>query len=227
MLKSDFHIHTSEDKKDSWIRYSAKELVKRAAELGFEVLSITNHGTFTYDQELANYARQKGVVLIPGIEAYIEGRHVVVLNPKKDIENIRNFKELKEYKKKNPDIFIMAPHMFYPVFKSVHNRFFKHHDVFDGIEYSQHYSRFFNIFNKKAAKIAKKYNKSLVGTSDSHKTYQFNKTYSLVDSEKDIISVISALKEKKIEINTMPLSVIDCIRTVQSFLWINVFRRFF
>jgi hypothetical protein len=225
MLKSDFHIHTNEDRKDRWIRYNAKELINRASKLGFDAVSITNHGTFTYNEELAEYARQKNVLLIPGIEAYIEGRHVVVLNAAKEIEDVRTFSQLKEYKRKNPNIFVMAPHPFYPVFKSIHKRFFKHHDVFDGVEYSQHYSRFFNIFNKKAVKEAKRYKKSLVGTSDSHKHYQFNKTYSLVDADKDIDSVIYALKENKVEIKTKPLSVFDCLRTVGTFFYVNVFLR--
>ncbi len=227
MLKADFHIHTKEDRKDSWIRYDAKELIDRASKLGFDVLAITNHETFTYNQELAEYARKKGIVLIPGIEARIEDRHVLVLNPEKDIENVKTFEELMDYKKKYPNVFVMAPHPFYPVFKSLHKKFLRYKDIFEGVEYSQHYLRFFNIFNKKAAKEAKKHKKTLVATSDSHKRYQFNKTFSLVDAEKDIGSVISALKENRIEIKTRPLSLIDFIKTVKSFLWINVFSRLF
>jgi len=227
MLKADFHIHTREDRLDDWIKYNAKDLIKRAAKLGFDVLAITNHETFTYNEELVDYAKEKGILLISGIESSIEGGHVIILNSTKDIEDIKTFEELREYKENNPDIFVMAPHLFYPVFKSLKEKFFKYHKLFDGVEYSQHYLSFFNLFNKKAIKAAKKYNKSLVGTSDSHKMNLFNRTYSLIDAKKNIDSVIDTLKENKIKIKTRPLSIISFLKMSLTFLWVNGFRKFF
>ena len=80
MLKADFHIHSNEDKRDL-IAYSAREFIDAAAEKKFDVLALTNHDIFTYSQELSDYAAEKGILLIPGIESTIEGKHVVILNP--------------------------------------------------------------------------------------------------------------------------------------------------
>ena len=68
-------------------------------------------------------------------------------------------------------------------------------DVFDAIEYSCFYVKLINK-NKKAVKIAKKYKKALIGTSDAHYLWQMNNTYSLINSKKDILSVINAVKKK-------------------------------
>jgi len=65
-LKTDLHIHTAEDPRDN-ISYSARDMIDRAGELGFDVLSITNHNVVTYDEDLAAYAKKKGILLIPGI----------------------------------------------------------------------------------------------------------------------------------------------------------------
>ena len=66
MLKADLHIHTKEDPHDN-IGYSAKQLIDHAAKLNFDVISITNHDTSSYTEELAEYAKLKGILLIPGI----------------------------------------------------------------------------------------------------------------------------------------------------------------
>ena len=214
MLKADFHIHTGEDPEDPWIRYSARDLINHASKLGFDVLAITNHSRVTYNEELANYAMKKGILLIPGIEALIENKEVIILNATKEVEKIKTFSGLKEYKKKNPKVFVFAPHPFYPKRKCVRKNISKHSDIFDGIEYCHYYCRFFNPFNEKAAKKAKEYNKPLIGTSDAHRLLQFNKTYSFVDAEKDVTSVIKALRENKVEVKTEPLSYLNCARAI-------------
>src|SRR5512139_2457420 len=79
-LKADLHLHTAEDPLDR-IRYTAKELISKAADEGFDVLSITNHHRVTFNPELFSYARERGILLIPGVEITIRRRHVLVLNP--------------------------------------------------------------------------------------------------------------------------------------------------
>lgn len=67
MLKTDLHLHTKEDPFDKdHITYSAKALIAHAAELNFDVISITNHNRVTYSKKLKDYAGSKGILLIPG-----------------------------------------------------------------------------------------------------------------------------------------------------------------
>ena len=79
-LKADLHLHTAEDPLDR-VRYTAKELISKAADESFDVISITNHNRMTFNQDLSSYAQERGILLIPGIEMTIRRRHVLVLNP--------------------------------------------------------------------------------------------------------------------------------------------------
>ena len=71
-LKCDLHLHTSEDPRHQ-LHYSAKDMIEEASKKGYHVISITNHNTVTYDQELADFAHEKGILLVPGVEATIMG----------------------------------------------------------------------------------------------------------------------------------------------------------
>src|SRR2546427_6673114 len=75
-LRADLHLHTRE--RESFIAYDARELIDGAAHAGFQVLSITNHNTVTFSRDLQAYAQERGILLIPGIEATIEGKHVLL-----------------------------------------------------------------------------------------------------------------------------------------------------
>ena len=208
MLKADFHIHSNEDRRDL-IAYSAKEFIDAAAKKKFDVLALTNHDVFTYSRKLSAYAAKKGILLIPGIESTIEGKHVVILNPKRDVESVRTFEDLRKYRKKHPEIFVIAPHPYYPHVKkySLLSDLLKNIDLFDGIEYCHYYTRIFNRFNFMACKVAAVHGKPIVGTSDSHHLFQIDKTYSLIEAEKNVGSVISALRNNRIKIVSIPLSI--------------------
>ena len=215
MLKSDFHMHSSEDKRD-FITYSAKELINAASEKKFDVLALTNHDTFTYSGELSDYAAGKGILLVPGIESTIEGRHVVILNPRQDVDAVRTFEDLREYRKNHPEIFVIAPHPYYPSLRktSLRSDLLKNIELFDGIEYCHYYTKIFNRFNSMACKAAANHGKPVVGTSDSHHLFQLGKTYSLIDAERNIDSVISALRSNRIRIVSRPLSFFTYSRAV-------------
>ena len=79
-LKVDFHTHTDDDPWEK-IDYNALQLIDRAGEQGFDALAITNHDVITYSKELAAYAADKGILLIPGVEAKFSNKHVLILNP--------------------------------------------------------------------------------------------------------------------------------------------------
>jgi len=203
MLKADLHVHTNEDPLDfSKINYSARDLIKYAAKLHYNVLAITNHNSILYDHMLKSYAKKHGILLIPGTEADIEGKEILLLNVKK--HNTKNISGLHKLRKQ--DILTVAPHPFYPKLKSLHSKLIKNIDCFDAIEYSHFYCKFFNPFNKKAVKIARKYKKPLIGTSDAHNLSQMNHTFSLIDAKPKIDSVLEAVRKSKIIIKTEPLS---------------------
>ncbi len=206
MLKSDLHIHTSMDRYDD-IKYSPEEFIDFASSLGFEVLSFTHHNLVYFTEDLKNYAKKKGILLIPGVELTIKGAHVLVYNvTEDDVKDITTLDHLKKLKRKKKDIFIIAPHPFYHTRHCLKNNLIKHIKLFDAIEYCHFYSKYHNP-NDKAVEVAKKYRKPLIGTSDSHKIFQFNNTYTMIDSKKDIASIFKAIRANKVKLVTRPLSL--------------------
>ncbi|MDO8555271.1 MAG: PHP domain-containing protein [bacterium] len=209
ILKTNLHFHSKEDPVDG-LHYSIYQAVDYAEKLNFGALAITSHRTFSYKKEYGDYARGKNILLIPGIEANIEGKHIVILNCDKDSERIKSFDELKNYKKMNTQIFVLVPHPFVSSAKSLGGELLeKHIDLFDAIELSIFSNKIFD-FNKKAEEAAEKYKKPLIATSDTHSLGFLNRGYTLVDAEERTIdSLFDSIKKYKMknEIINMPLTM--------------------
>lgn len=211
-LKVDFHTHTSEDPYED-IDYDAFQLIDRASQLGFDALVITNHDTVTYNGELADYAESKGILLIPGTEAHFSNKHVLVLNP--DFKQVPRGKTLDELGKiKSATSLIAAPHPFFPSTKSLRSNLISHLSHFDAIEFSHFYNHLIN-WNKKGVQVALRSKLPLIGSSDCHSLWQLGTTYSLVEAEKKLHSLIEAVKKGKIEIFTTPLSLLTMSKIVR------------
>jgi predicted metal-dependent phosphoesterase TrpH len=217
-LKIDLHTHTSEDPTER-IGYNAVTLIDRASEKGFDVLAITNHGPITYSEELAAYAEQKGILLIPGTEAQVSGRHVLILNPgfKKVPEGI-TLEELAEIKTSSSCV--VAPHPFFPSPASLRSKLRSNLDVFDAIEFSHYYNHLVNS-NRKAVQIAQQSGLPMIGNSDCHLLWQLGSTYSLIRARKNVHSVLEAVKTGKAEIRTAPLSLVSMCRIALCLLWMK------
>lgn len=208
------HIHTSEDPKDGrGIKYSAKEIIDFAASKGFEILSITNHDNLFYNEDIAKYAESKGILLIPGIEKTLYKKHILLYNvSQEEADSVVTFEDLEKIKK--PGNLIVAAHPFFPTI-GLGKKFLQNVSLFDGIEYSSFCCMVVN-FNKKAVEVAKENNKPIIGNSDLHIQHYFNRTYSMIDSDKDVASVISAIKNRKVNLVTNPM---DHLTFLKAGLW--------
>src|SRR3989338_1708035 len=101
LLKTDFHLHAQEDKRDA-VSYTAKELIDYLSERGYHAISLTFHDQYYLNEEIKKYAQQKGITLIPGTERTIEGAHVLILNAKaKEIESINTLEDLQKIKRED------------------------------------------------------------------------------------------------------------------------------
>lgn len=223
-LKADFHIHTKEDKIDK-VSYNAEELIDYAKKSGFDVLAITNHNIITYSEDLKNYALEKDIVLIPGVEVKANGKHIIILNETSLSIDIKRPEDIYNIKRENN--LIVAPHPYFPAPHSLNRQFEKYIDLFDAVEYTSFY---INImpFNRKAKKMAEMHNLPLIGNSDAHYIEQLGKTYTIVDAEKNADSIIKSIKEKKVELITKPLGFnMKDIKIAASFfrMYINLFIR--
>lgn len=207
MLKADLHLHTNEDRYES-LNYDAKKLIRHAAKLDFEVLSITNHIHFSWSDNWDSYAKKRGILLIPGVELRLEGKDVLVYNINaNDIKKIKKIKDLYALKKRKPSSLIIAAHPYFIQKCCLNHRFIEHLDLWDAVEYAHFYNRFLNL-NNKSERISKDLGIPMVGSSDAHNLAQVNNTYTLIDSKKDINSVINAIKKGKVVVESKPLSML-------------------
>lgn len=209
LLKTDFHLHAREDKKDA-VSYSAKELIDYLAARGYNALSLTFHDQYYIDKDLKKYATSKGITLIPGTERTIEGAHILILNAKpEEVTSIHTFEDLRKLKRE--DVLIAPSHPFF-IANAIGNRLESNIDKFDAIEYCHFYLSFLNL-NKKSVALAKKHRKPLLGNSDSHHLFQVGHTYSIVNAEKnDAKSIIKAIKQGNVQVISKPLSLFTFFR---------------
>ena len=133
MLKTDLHIHTSDDPIDN-IPYSTVELIDRAAQLQFGALAVTLHDRQSDTRHLIPYARERGIVLIPGVERTIRGRHVLLLNFPAAAESLGSFDELGRLKAQHPEGLVVAPHPFFPHTNCLRKLTDDYRHLFDAVE---------------------------------------------------------------------------------------------
>jgi predicted metal-dependent phosphoesterase TrpH len=223
-LKADLHLHTAEDPLDP-VRYTAKQLITKAADEGFDVISITNHQQITFNQELLSWAQARGILLIPGVEMTIRQCHVLILNPPPGCEPCSDFFSLSKLRR--PETLIVAPHPYFPGPFSLKKNLSRHLHLFDALEYSHFYSRMIN-FNRKAVELSLSLGFPLIANSDAHFFSQFGATYSLIYAEKNIESVFAAIRENKVKILSHPLNPFQMAWIANRFLgmafrtkWVN------
>jgi predicted metal-dependent phosphoesterase TrpH len=206
-FKFQFHVHTAKDPIDRPF-HTEEQMIDFAAAKNYDIVAITCHNTWIFDEKIKSYAASKGILLIPGIEKDVEGRHVLIISADKDAEKIETFADLRQYKNKHRDCFIIAPHPYYFTWFCLRDAFEKNIDLFDAVEYSWFHTKTINSWNTKAGTIANRHNLPLIATSDNHILKYFDQQYSFVTAEeKTWPSIRKALKEGKIEAFKNPLSL--------------------
>lgn len=205
-LKADLHLHTCEG--EAFIAYDAGTLIDRAAKVGYQVLAITNHDALTYSEALGTYAAERGILLIPGVEATIERTHVLLYDVRVELERIKTFADLRRLRESVG--LVVAAHPFFPGPTCLRGRLLKELDLFDALELSHFYTRGID-FNRQAVRLAKEVGLPLLGTSDSHLLRQFGTTYSLIESGMTVDSVLAAIRKGKVEVVSHPLTLWQCV----------------
>jgi predicted metal-dependent phosphoesterase TrpH len=215
VLKVDLHLHTSEDPADV-ISHDSYQLINRAAELGFNALAITLHDRVLADSRLDAYAKDRGIVLVPGVERTIEGRHVLLLNFPVGTDHVRTFDDLAALRLKANGI-VVAAHPFFPNGNSLRSRLIEHPELFDAVEWSYFWTRALN-FNAKAARWAAEHGKPLVASSDLHDLRQIGRTCSFVFAEPNPDAICAAIREGRVSIQTSPAPKLELVRVVSGMI---------
>ena len=199
------------------IPYSTHQLIDRAAALGYDALAITLHDCQLDVQPLAAWAAERGIVLIPGIERTVEGRHVLLLNfPGDAVDHVRTFDDVRRLKQEHGGL-VIAPHPYFPGLHSLFGALNLHADIFDAVERNAMYTASLD-FNRPAERWARAHDKPVVGNGDVHRLEQLDTTYSLVDAERDPAAICAAVAAGRVRLVTRPLTWATAIRLVTGIL---------
>jgi len=214
-IKLDLHIHTLDDPKDK-LDYSAHELLARARRLGFSVLAITLHDAVFDRPEVFAAAQRLGILLIPAAEMRIQGADIILLNVTgEDVEGLRSFDDVRQLRaRRGQSLFTIAPHPFYVLGGSIGKRLIDEIDCFDAIELCHFHKGFFNP-NRQAMKVAEKFGKPLVATSDAHQLSAFGRHYTSMPRPSQLTAeaVLAQLRAGPLRFNSPAATFRDIIST--------------
>jgi predicted metal-dependent phosphoesterase TrpH len=176
-IKIDLHIHTLDDPKDA-VDFSAHQLLERARSFGFRVLAITLHDAVFDRKEVFADAAAMGILLIPAAEVRLLGADVILLNvTAEEVAGLKNFDDLRQLRaRRGNSIFTVAPHPFYVFGGSIGSRLFEEIDCFDAIEFCHFHIGPFNP-NRRARRVATRFGKPVIATSDAHRLHAFGCHY--------------------------------------------------
>ena len=215
-IKIDLHIHTLDDPKDA-VDFSAHQLLERARSLGFRVLAITLHDAVFDRKEVFEDAAAMGILLIPAVEVRLLGADVIILNATaQEIAQLRNFDDLRQLRaRRQKSIFTIAPHPFYIFGGSIGSRLFEEIDCFDAIEFCHFHIGLFNP-NRRAQRVATRFAKPMIATSDAHRLHAFGRHYTSMPmpSALTVENVLTGLRNGPLRLTSPPSSLTDFMSAI-------------
>src|SRR5207237_10678755 len=114
----------------------------------------------------------------PEAEVRMRSADVIELNvTAEEIAQLKNFDDLRRLRsRRGNSIYTIAPHPFYIFGGSIGSRLLAEIDCFDAIEFCHFHIGLFNP-NRRAQKMAARFGKPLIATSDAHRLHAFGRHY--------------------------------------------------
>jgi predicted metal-dependent phosphoesterase TrpH len=225
-IKIDLHIHTLDDPKDA-VDFSAHQLLERARLFGFRVLAITLHDAVFNRKEVFADAAAMGILLIPAAEVRLLGADVIVLNvTEEEIAQVKNFDDLRRLRERRGNsIFTIAPHPFYVVGGSIGSRLFTEIDCFDAIECCHFHFGPFNP-NRRAKRVATRFGKPMIATSDAHRLHAFGRHYTSMPMPPALTveNVLAGLRSGRLRLTSPASSLTDFLNAIYFVFLAHPFR---
>ena len=207
MLKVELHSHTADDPED-YIPHTAEQLIDRAADLDYDAIAITLHNSQLDLTPLEAHAQERGVLLIPGVERDIDGKHVLLINFSTRSERVDSFADLEALKRDESAGLVVAPHPFFPTGSCLRGIMNRHPELFDAVEINAKYSPWVN-FNRAATRWAIAHGRPLVGNGDVHRLEQLGSTHTRVDAEPTPDAICTAIRSGRVQVASTPLCSVE------------------
>ncbi|MCE0483230.1 MAG: PHP domain-containing protein [Methylacidiphilales bacterium] len=183
----ELHSHCQGDPIDSHLGHTIFEHIDQAKAVGLDAIAVTWHQKVCDNPDAFDYARDRGILLIPGMEADLNRRHLVVLNLKPgDLPGDTTWDEVRALRKRKPEVFMLAPHPFYPHPSCLGREMNDHIDCIDAVEWCMLHVNWLPGRvnpNLRVARWAHQYNKPVVACSDSHSLNTIGKNASTVEAD--------------------------------------------
>jgi predicted metal-dependent phosphoesterase TrpH len=183
----ELHSHCLGDPLDTFLTHTIFEHIDQARKVGIDAIAVTWHRKACVHPEAAAYARERNVLLISGMEADVNLRHLVVLNVgENDLPGEPDWDEVRALRARRPDVLMIAPHPFYPHPSCMGNEMTEHSDCIDAVEWCKLHVNWLPGRvnpNLRAARWAHRHGKPLVACSDAHSLASIGINASTVEAD--------------------------------------------
>lgn len=190
MLKADLHIHTSCSKDGE---STVAQVLAAAATAGMDVIAITDHDTM--DGYRIACELSTDLLIIPGVEVSTREGHLIALGVEKaPLPGSPVLDTIQEVRQAGG--ITILPHPFH---RYRHGAALKCAEAFGAADAIEVYNSRYVIphANQRALRLARAMGKPAVAGSDAHNARFIGYGRTLIDAEKDIGSVLDAIKEGK------------------------------
>ncbi|MDI6602562.1 MAG: PHP domain-containing protein [Patescibacteria group bacterium] len=193
-MKCDLHCHTSYSHDSTT---SPEEIVEAALKKGINCLVISDHGEIKGAQEAIEYAKDKPILIIPGIEIKSKEGDILGLNVKEIIPNKLSAEEtIKKIKELGGMVIIPHPFGWFCKFKGNLKNLVSE---IDGIEVLN--ASIFGKGNKIALDFARKHNLPLVAGSDAHFPNLVGQAYiEIPGNNLSVEEILNQIKNNKVKV---------------------------
>jgi predicted metal-dependent phosphoesterase TrpH len=183
----ELHSHCKGDPVDTYLGYTLFQHIDRAKEVGLDAIAVTWHRKICAVPEAFAYARERNILLIPGMEAEINRKHLVLLNlTEGDLPGEPTWNQIRALRQRKPEVLVLAPHPFYPHPSCLNKVINEHPDCIDAIEWCAihvHWLPGRVNPNLRAARWAHQHGKTLVACSDAHSLVAIGRNASVVEAD--------------------------------------------
>jgi predicted metal-dependent phosphoesterase TrpH len=211
LYRVDFHNHCQGDPEDL-LPHTIFEHIDQAKKVGLDAIAITWHGRICSDPAPYAYARERSMVLISGLEAEVDRRHLVVLGLEEgDLPGDPSWGEIRALRMRKPGVVVMAPHPFYPHPTCLGHRLNDHADCIDAVEWCRLHVQWLPSRvnpNLRAARWAQRHGKPLLACSDAHSLRTIGRNPSTVEaSELTSAALLDAVRAGRISFSRHSLEM--------------------